>query len=383
MAKRNRFPQKLIRKQIEKLGASEQCKAIIGTWQNACAKGECYLCGIQLCERYGRLSFQALSYPSDPRSNINIAPPPQCDHLLPVKEMAAFLCGGAVTKQQILKIQQTYAAITSVKEFTHVRPFTGTYSFQGTGAGAGAGARKFVIGKSSPRSKKKKKRLKLKTVFTILKFLDWAHAPCNLYKSDIRFIQVYENRGGNNISDSYTEIYNLVFDRDTPLKNKATKYDALLKAKGFIKIHDFQWTRYSTSVPPKNWIWLPNLNNMYRYLFRVWNGLNSNNRPNQGQNGGFSYYLRTKFVPFQYNKILRGPVRTRGYHLAQYYNSRFNNLQAMQRWWFEMRSRILIEIFYKVCHYLNTPGAKQFKWRKIWREINNIPCGFKSKKKRK
>lgn len=377
MAKRNIFPKKLVRKQIEKLGATEQCKAIIGSWQNACVKGECYLCGIPLCERYGRLSFQALSYPSNPRTNKNVAPPPQCDHMLPVKEMAAFLCGGAVTKQQILKIQQTYAAITSVKEFVPLRPFSGTYSFQGGEGG------KFVIGKSSPRSKQKKKRLKLKTVFTILKFLDWAHAPCNQIKSDIRFIQVYENRGRNNISQSYTEIYNLVFDRDTPLKNKAAKYDKLLKAKGFIKIHDFQWTRYSASVPPKNWVWLPNLTNIYKYLFRVWHGLNSNNRPNEGQNGGFGYYLRTKFVPQKFHKILRGPSSTRGYQLAQYYNNRYNQLQARQRWWFEMRSRILIETFYKVCHYLNTPGDKQFKWRAIWREINNIPCGFKSKKKRK
>jgi len=339
MARRNIFPKKLVRRQIEKLGATDQCKAIIGSWQKSCEKGVCYLCGIPLCERYGRLSYQAISYPSSPRINKNVAPPPQCDHLLPVKEMAAFLCGGSVTKQQILQIQRKYASISSVKNLS---------------------------------------KLKLKTVFTILKFLDWAHAPCNQIKSDIRFIQVYENRGGNNISESYAEIYDLVFDRNTSLKDKAAKYDRLLKDKGFIKIHDYQWARYSTSVPPKNWVWLPNLTNIYKYLFRVWHGLNSNNRPNQGQNGGFGYYLRTKFVPQQFNKILRGPSRLRGYQLAQYYNSRFNQLQARQRWWFEMRSRILIETFYKVYHYLNIPGDKQFKWRKIWREINNIPCGFRS-----
>jgi len=339
MSKRNIFPKILVRKKIEKLGATDQCKAIIGSWQKSCDKGVCYLCGIPLCERYGRLSYQSLSYPSDPRNNKNVAPPPQCDHLLPVKEMATFLCGGSVTKDQILQIQKNYAAISTVKYLS---------------------------------------KLKVKTVFTVLKFLDWTHAPCNQIKSDMRFIQVYENKRKQNVSDSYAEIYEEVFDRNTSLKDKAAKYDKLLKTKGFIKIHDFQWAKYSSSVPPKDWIWLPNLTTIYKYLFRLWYGLNSDSKANQGQNGGFAYYLRTKFVPQQFNKILRGSSILRGHALAQYYNSRFNQLQARQRWWFEMRSRILIETFYKVCYYLNVPGDKQFKWRKIWREINNIPCGFRS-----
>ena len=86
--------------------------------------------------------------------------------------------------------------------------------------------------------------------------------------------------------------------------------------------------------------------------------------------------IRSRPLPVRVPMRIRRPSRLRGYELAQYYNSRFNQLQARQRWWFEMRSRILIETFYKVCHYLNVPGDKQFKWRKIWREINNIPNNF-------